>query len=124
VNFFRYSQIQVTVCATGKEKSKLPVEAQLFCRRFDCPAFLLTAEETGQTNRLSIEPIRQRTQRAFLKSRDSTKMFRRSDFRNAGSVRKIFKRKPAKAMKKIIVANSHRSHESNADGMHPSKRPR
>jgi hypothetical protein len=51
VNFFRCSQIQVTVCANGKEKSKLPVEAQLFCRRFDCPAFLLTAEETGQTNR-------------------------------------------------------------------------
>jgi len=42
VNFFRYSQIQVTVCANGKEKSKLPVEAQLFCRRFDRPAFQLT----------------------------------------------------------------------------------
>jgi hypothetical protein len=72
VNFFRYSQIQVTVCANGKEKSKLPVEAQLFCRHFDCPAFLLTAEETGQTNRLSIEPIRQCSQRPFPKSRDST----------------------------------------------------
>jgi hypothetical protein len=58
-------------------------------RRFDCPAFLLTAEETGQTNRrIETEPIRRRTQRAFLKSRDSTKMFRRSDFRNARSVRK------------------------------------
>jgi hypothetical protein len=41
-------------------------------RRFDCPAFLLTAEETGQTNRLSIEPRRQRSQRPFPKSRDST----------------------------------------------------
>jgi hypothetical protein len=44
---------------------------------------------TGQTNRrIETEPIRRRTQRAFLKSRDSTKMFRRSDFRNARSVRK------------------------------------
>jgi hypothetical protein len=34
------------------------------------------------------EPIRRRTQLAFLKSRVSTKMFRRSDFRNASSVRK------------------------------------
>jgi hypothetical protein len=34
------------------------------------------------------EPIRRRTQQAFLKSRDSTKMFRRSDFRNARPVRK------------------------------------
>jgi hypothetical protein len=41
-------------------------------RRFDCPAFLLAAEETGQTNRLSIEPIRQGSQRPFPKSRDST----------------------------------------------------
>jgi len=57
-------------------------------RRFDCPAFLLTAEETGQTNRrIETEPIRRRTQQAFLKSRDSTKMFRRYDFRNARSVR-------------------------------------
>ena len=37
---------------------------------------------------METEPIRRRTQRAFLKSRDSTKMFRRSDFRNARSVRK------------------------------------
>jgi len=36
-------------------------------------------------------------------------MFRRSDFRNARSVRK----------EKIVMANSHRSHESNADEMHP-----
>jgi hypothetical protein len=44
---------------------------------------------TGQTNRrIETEPIRRRTQRAFLKSRDSTKMFRRSDFRNARSVRR------------------------------------
>jgi len=48
---------------------------------------------TGQTNRrIETEPIRRRTQRAFLKSRDSTKMFRRSDFRNARSVRMASKR--------------------------------
>ena len=34
------------------------------------------------------EPIRQRTQRAFLKSRDSTARSVRSDFRNARSVRR------------------------------------
>jgi hypothetical protein len=44
--------------------------------------------ETGQINRrIEVEPIWWRTERAFLKSRDSTKMFRRSDFRNARSVR-------------------------------------
>jgi hypothetical protein len=40
-------------------------------RRFDCPAFR-RALETGQPNRRNREPIRSRTQRAFLKSRDST----------------------------------------------------
>jgi hypothetical protein len=51
--------------------------------------FPADATETGQTNRRKeTEPIRRRTQRAFLKSRDSTKMFRRSDFRNARPVRK------------------------------------
>ena len=40
-------------------------------RRFDCPTFR-RALETGQTNRRNREPIRSRTQRAFLKSRDST----------------------------------------------------
>jgi hypothetical protein len=65
---------------------------------------------TGQTNRrIETEPIRRRTQRAFLKSRDSTKVFRRSDFRNARSVRK----------EKSAWQNSHRGHESNAGEMHP-----
>ncbi len=40
-------------------------------RRFDCPASR-RALETGQTNRRTREPIRSRTQRAFLESRDST----------------------------------------------------
>jgi hypothetical protein len=57
-------------------------------RRFDWP-LASKYSATGQTNRrIETEPIRRRTQRAFLKSRDSTKMFRRSDFRNARSVRK------------------------------------
>jgi hypothetical protein len=47
--------------------------------------------------RIEAEPIRQRTEWAFLKSRASTKMFRRSDFRNARPVRKVLNRKPAKA---------------------------
>jgi len=64
---------------------------------------------TGQTNRrIETEPIRRRTQRAFLKSRDSTKMFRRSDFRNARSVRK--------AIKWIAGKRSHRRETESAPG--------
>jgi hypothetical protein len=40
-------------------------------RRFDWLAFLRHSE-TNQTNRLEVEPIRQRSQRPFPKSRDST----------------------------------------------------
>jgi hypothetical protein len=40
-------------------------------RRFDWLAFLRHSE-TNQTNRLDVKPIRQRSQRPFPKSRDST----------------------------------------------------
>jgi hypothetical protein len=40
-------------------------------RRFDWLAFLRHSE-TNQTNRLEMKPIRQRSQRPFPKSRDST----------------------------------------------------
>ena len=40
-------------------------------RRFDWLAFLRHSE-TNQTNRLDVNPIRQRSQRPFPKSRDST----------------------------------------------------
>jgi hypothetical protein len=47
-------------------------------------------------------------------------LFRRSDFRNARSVRKVSKREPAKAtQEKLSGQNSHRGYESNADEMHP-----
>jgi len=54
---------------------------------FDWPACFQIFSNRPDKSPHPTEPIRRRTQWAFLKSRDSTKMFRRSDFRNARSVR-------------------------------------
>jgi hypothetical protein len=54
---------------------------------FDWPACFQAFSDRPDKSPHQTEPIRRRTQRAFLKSRDSTNMFRRSDFRNARSVR-------------------------------------
>jgi hypothetical protein len=63
--------------------------APLICyhaRRLDCPAFLRHSK-TGQTNRLKIEPIRQRSQHPFPKSPQLHGRYVRSDFRNGRSLR-------------------------------------
>jgi hypothetical protein len=55
-------------------------------RRFDWMAFLRHSE-TNQTNRLEVEPIRQRSQHPFPKSPRLHSRYVRSDFRNGSSVR-------------------------------------
>ncbi len=69
-----------------------------FGTAFDWPAcFQVFSNRPNRRIKTELQ-LRRRTQRAFLKSRDSTKLFRRSDFRNARSVRKVPKRIDGKPM--------------------------
>ena len=66
---------------------------------------------TGQTNRrIETEPIRRRTQRAFLKSRSLRARLRMSAYDR--SVRFQFQKCPFSAKGIIVTAKSHRGHES------------
>jgi hypothetical protein len=68
------------------KRTKLLTGTQVFYRRFDCPAFLRHSK-TGQTNRLEIKPIRQRSQHPFPKSPRLHSRYVRSDFGNGSSLR-------------------------------------
>jgi hypothetical protein len=61
--------ISLAILANGGGKTEKLFTGNA-ARRLDCPAFR-RALETGQTNRRNREPIRSRTQRAFLKPRST-----------------------------------------------------
>ena len=100
-----HQQEQIDAPEIGNQGMMSHGAAPLICyhaRRLDCPAFLRHSK-TGQTNRLEIEPIRQRSQHPFPKSPQLHSRYVRSDFRNGRSLR------PSSS-------NSIRSAERDSDG--------
>jgi hypothetical protein len=88
VNFLHHSKYQVTVCVNGNEKSKLLVNAQLFCRRFDWP-LASRYSATGQSKRRVKPTYPAAHSTGVSKIPRFHKDVPRSDFSNTRSVRKL-----------------------------------